>query len=141
MSLIQNNTKIGLLAIAGIASLVGKEGFLVEIVNNSGQPGLQVPDAVTDLALYIVEKGAAAGEKSDVIPLEPGRNMRAVAKSTGNPGAVLVLADPSTAADKGKVRTIPATPGTYFSPGIAEEAFVDGQNVKFRPMPRLVVVT
>lgn len=140
MSLIQNNTRIGMLPIIALASLVGKEGFLVELVNDSGVTKAQVPNAVGDAALYVVEKGTAAGEFSDLIPLEPGRNLRAVAKSAGVGGAVLVLADPATPADAGKVRTLPAAAGTYFSPGIAEESFVDGQNVRFRPFPRLVVV-
>ena len=140
MSLIQNNTRSGLLSFIGLASLVGKEGYLVEVINTAGVANVQVPNAIGDFALYIVEKGAAAGAKSDVIPLDPNSNMRAVGKGAGNPGAVLVLADPATAADQGKVRTIPATAGTYFSPGIAEEIWVDGQNVRFRPWPRLIVV-
>ena len=39
----------------------------------------------------------------------------------------------TTAADKGKVRKVPATSGTYRLIGIAEEAFVDGQLVRVRP--------
>lgn len=140
MSLIQNNTRRGMLPFIGVASLVGLEGYLVELVNASGVAKVQVPDAIGDTAFFIVEKGAAAGAYSDVIPLETGTNQRAVAKGTGNPGAVLVLADPSTAADKGKLRTLPATAGTYFSPGFAEEAFVDGQTVRFRAFPRFIVV-
>lgn len=140
MSLKQNNTRAGLLAFIGLSSLVGKEGFLVEVINTSNVANIQVPNAVTDLALYIVEKGSAAGEYSDVIPLSPNKNMRAVVKGAILPGAVLALADPATAADQGKVRTIPATAGTYFSPGIAEEVAADGGLVRFRPMPRLVVV-
>jgi hypothetical protein len=140
MSLVQNNTRSGLLPFVAAEDLTGKEGRLIELRNSSGATVAATPDAIGDYALYILEKGNTAGEAVDVLPLDPVSNMRAVAKGTGNPGAVLVLADPSTAADKGKLRTIPATAGTYFSPGIAEEAFVDGQHVKFRPWPRLVVV-
>lgn len=140
MSIKQSNTRAGMLPLIALASLVGKEGFLVEVVNTAGVANVQVPNALTDLALYVVEAGSAAGAFSDVIPLEPGRNMRAVAKGAILPGAVLILADPATAADQGKVRSIIATAGTYFSPGIAEEVAADGGLVRFRPFPRLVVV-
>lgn len=45
----------------------------------------------------------------------------------------LVLADPGTAADKGKVRVLPAAAGTYRVLAIAEEKGVDGQLVLCRP--------
>ena len=66
--------------------------------------------------------------------MTPNRSVRIVAKGTGNPGDLLVLADGATvAADKGKVRKVPATAGTYRLVAIAEEAFADGQLVKARP--------
>ena len=51
-----------------------------------------------------------------------------------NPGDQLVLADVATPADKGKVRVLPATAGTYRVLGIAEQVGVDGQLVLFRPV-------
>ena len=64
-------------------------------------------------------------------PLTPNRTVRVIAKGTGNPGDLLVLADGvTTAADKGKVRKVPDDDGTYRLVGIAEEAFVDGQLVR-----------
>ena len=54
-------------------------------------------------------------------------------KGTCNPGDVLVLADVATAADKGKVRTLPTAAGTYRGLGIAEQVGVDGQLVLVRP--------
>ena len=68
-----------------------------------------------------------------VRPIEPARTVRIKLKSTCNPGDVLVLADVATAADKGKVRALPATSGTYRGLAIAEEAGVDGQTVLCRP--------
>jgi hypothetical protein len=59
--------------------------------------------------------------------------VRAVLKGTCNPGDVLVLADTGTTADKGKVRTLPASAGTYRGLTIAEEKGVDGQLVLCRP--------
>jgi hypothetical protein len=132
----QSNTQAGVILVAGNESLVGKEGHLVELEST----GLGLPDAVSDLAIYVVDDGAASGENSAVIPLAPERNIRLRAKSTGSKGDVLALADPGTAADKGKVRALPSVAGIYFSPGIAEEDFADGQLVKVRPLPRLVRV-
>ena len=47
----------------------------------------------------------------------------------------MVLADVATAADKGKVRVLPAAAGTYRGLGIAEQVGVDGQLVLVRPAP------
>ena len=66
-------------------------------------------------------------------PSEAGRTIRVTLKGACNPGDVLVLADVTTAADKGKVRALPATAGTYRGLGIAEEIGVDGQLVLVRP--------
>ena len=56
--------------------------------------------------------GAPAGGKATVRPLDPNRTVRVTAKGAGNPGDPLVLADGvTTAADKGKVRKVPATAG------------------------------
>jgi len=60
--------------------------------------------------------------------------VRVALKGTCNPGDVLVLADVATAADKGKVRALPAVAGTYRGLGIAEQAGVDGQLVLVRPV-------
>jgi hypothetical protein len=60
-----------------------------------------------------------------------------VLKGTCNPGDALVLAA-IAGSDAGKVRVDPGTTGTYYSPGIAEEAGVDGQHVKVRPLPRII---
>ncbi|MGH8018658.1 MAG: hypothetical protein ACREIA_10250 [Opitutaceae bacterium] len=121
-------------------ALTDKEGYLVNVVDGGSIPELALPTAVTDVSLFVVTDGNALDEESDVIPVVPGAEIRIKAKSTGSAGAILVHADPSTAADKGKVRAIPATAGLYFSPGVAAEDFVDGQLVKVNPLPRIVNV-
>jgi len=121
-------------------ALTGKEGYLVNIVDGGSIPELLLPTAVTQLSLFVVTDGNALDEDSDVIPVVPGDEIRIKAKGTGSAGAVLVHADPGTAADKGKVRTIPATAGLYFSPGVAGEDFADAQLVKVNPCPRIVNV-
>ena len=78
--------------------------------------------------LDIWERGHVA-----VRVMEPGRNVRLTLKGTCNPGDVLVLADTGTAADKGKVRALPASAGTYRGLAIAEEKGADGQLVLCRP--------
>ena len=56
--------------------------------------------------------------------------MISISSRTGSP---TVLADVGTAADKGKVRTLPAVAGTYRGLAVAEEKGVDGQYVLCRP--------
>ena len=112
---------------------------LLLVLAAAGTVGL--PTAVDDPALYLALDDAASGSDAEVLPLSGDQQIRVRAKGTGSAGAVLALADPSTAADKGKVRALPAAAGTYFSPGIAEENFVDGQLVAVRPWPHVETVS
>ena len=112
------------------------EARLVKLANSSGALRASLPAANADLAVFVVVDPAdAASDNATLRPLDPRRNVRACLKGTCNPGDQLVLADVGTAADKGKVRALPASAGTYRVLGIAEEAGVDGQNVLFRPYP------
>lgn len=135
----QSNTKRGLIVLPAFDDLTAKEGYLVKIVDDSNVAKAALPDDEADETLYIVETGGAADADVQLLPLDPGTNMRAVATGTGNAGERLALADP--AANAGEVETLSATADTYFSPGIAEEDFVDGQLVRFRPAPKEIVVT
>lgn len=140
MSAIQTDIKAGKFPInAGIA-LTDLEGRLVKLVDGGSIAEVLLPEAVSDLALYIVDKGGAIDTDVDVIPLTPNTQQRVRLNGTVSAGAVLVLCDPSGGTNAGKVETVPATQGLYFSPGIAEEDGVDEQLVKFRPLPRLVYV-
>ena len=129
----QTNTRTGAIRVLAGEDLTDKEGRLVVMTHDTGVPEVKLPSAITDLAVYQLNDGAADAELVDVEPVEPGRNIRAVLKGTCNPGDSLVLADPGTAADKGKVRTVPAAAGTYRVLAIAEEKGVDGQLVLCRP--------
>lgn len=130
----QSNTKEGDLLIAANEDLSSLADVLVAPYNNAGQLVVTRPAANNDAAIYLLVYGAASGSPATVRPLDPNRSVRVVAKGTGNPGDQLCLADGvTTAADKGKVRKVPATTGTYRLVAIAEEAFVDGQLVKARP--------
>jgi len=110
---------------------------LVAPYNNGGELVVTRPAANNDPAVYLLIYGATTGLPATVRPMSPNRSVRIVAKGTGNPGDLLVLADGvSVAADKGKVRSkasLTAGSGTYRLVAIAEEAFVDGQLVKSRP--------
>ena len=129
----QSDTQVGEVVVLAGQSLVGKEGFLAYMTHDAGVREVKLPASKDDLAVYLVVDGAADGENASVKPLEAGRNSRLVLKGTCNPGDVLVLADPATAADAGMVRALPAAAGTYRGIAIAEEKGVDGQFVLARP--------
>jgi hypothetical protein len=137
----QNDTRAGGIPdlIAG-EELTGMEDRFVKIGNSSGTAVAMLPEANDDEVLFILTGGDVAAANVAADPLEPGRNMRVKLKGTCNPGDRLVLADVATAADRGKARALPSTPGTYVMQGVAEEAGVDGQAVKFRPRNRVITV-
>lgn len=133
----QQNLLVGILAVIATASLIGKEGQLVELTRiasgaNTGKLGADVPDAITDTNLYLLVEGAAAGEKVRVAPLIEGESYKIRCNGTGTATAVLCLAAVGTAADKGKLRTVPGAAGTYRQLFTAEEDFVDEQLTQVR---------
>lgn len=136
----QSNTVQGSRKFNSGESLVGKEGFLVALVDAGSIAELVLPTTASQLALFLVDMGVAEDENSDAQPLVTGDERRMIAKGAGSAGDILALADPSTPADKGKVRAAPATQGIYFSPGVAQEDFADGQHVLVRVLPRLHIV-
>lgn len=136
----QTNTKAGGITAIASEDLSGKRSRLVVLGNSGGTLIASLITAVTALALYLLDEDGAADAEVSLSPISAQEQIRIVAKGTGSAGDVLALADPGTAADKGKVRALPAAEGAYFSPGIAEEDFVDGQHVLVRPFPRLVHV-
>lgn len=129
----QTNTRQGDFPVLAGEDLTGKEDYLVKLTHDTGVPEVKLPEANADYAFYVVTEGAADTKNVSVRPLEAGRNVRIKLKGTCIPGDSLVLADVATAADKGKVRALPTTHGTYRVLAIAEEAGVDGQTVLCRP--------
>lgn len=129
----QSNTRVGDFRVLAGESLVGMEGRLVKMGHDTGVPEVLLPTANDDYGLYVVLDGAADAALVSVRPIEVGRTVRMTLKGTCNPGDVMVLADVATAADKGKVRVLPAAAGTYRGLGIAEQVGVDGQLVLVRP--------
>lgn len=127
----QTDIKIGQLPLVCGEDLTTKDTLLCTL----GATGAKLPAAVADITPYLCVAGEAAGQNGQFEPFEPSRNFRVVAKGGGTKGDQLVLADPSTPDDAGKLRALPAAPGTYRVIAIAEEDFVDGQHAKVRPCP------
>jgi hypothetical protein len=134
----QTNCREGLLNLAAGQDLTGKSAYLGVLGNNAGKPKITLPATFADFALFLILDENVSGSPVTVEALDPVRDVRIVLKGTCNPGDILILADPATPADAGKVRTIPATAGRYFRAGIAQEIGVDGQLVLLRPLPGLI---
>jgi len=128
----QSNTQAGQIVLNSSEDLQDKEGYLVKIINTSNVAEFALPDAETDLALFIITDGGDEDEDTAALPLSPERNVRLKLSGTCNPGDVLVLATPNGKVD-GMVKVCPAIGGTYRGLAIAEEVGVDGQLVKARP--------
>ncbi|MFA6962438.1 MAG: hypothetical protein WC205_16910 [Opitutaceae bacterium] len=137
MKCLQTDVKRGLLDnLPAVVDLTDKTGHLVLVVNG----GFTTPTADTDIATHVLVEDGAIGDIVSALPLTALDQVRAVAKGAGNQGDNLVLALVATAGDRGKLRVLPATPGVYVQIGRAEEDFVDGQHLKFRPLIKLIIV-
>lgn len=128
----QSNTQEGQIVLNSYEDLTDLEGQLVQIVNKSNVPAFALPDAVTDLALFVLTEGGEEDADSYAQPLSPDRNVRLRLNGTCVPGDTLVLEVPDGTND-GKVRKLPTVAGTYRGIAIAEEAGVDEQLVLARP--------
>ncbi len=129
----QSNTRSGDIRVLAGEDLTGMEGRLVKLGHDTGVAEVALPAANSDYAVFVLIEGAADAKLVSVRPVQSDRNVRVVLKGTCNPGDVLVLADVATAADKGKLRALPATAGTYRGIGLAEGVGIDGQLVLVRP--------
>ena len=123
----QIDTQPDVRVINSAVSLVGLEGRLVKLADGGSIAEVNLPGAVSDLCLFIVKEGAALDEDSEVISVISEGNRRVRLNGTVSAGVPVVLCDPtaSSGANAGKVETLPATEGVYFSPGVAEEDGVE----------------
>lgn len=133
MDNIQTNTRSGNVTFAS-SDLSGKNGLLAKLTST----GVALPSALTDDTPYVIIDGGTS--ETDVKPLNRGEQIRIFLKGTCSQGDLLSAADPSTAADAGKVRKVPTTAGTYEVIGIAEESGVDGQAVLVRAFHKTVTI-
>ena len=129
----QSNTRVGDVPFTAGEDLTGFEGRLVKLGASDSDPVALLPESVADVTLYVLIEAAVEGEQAALRPLNPDQNVRVKLKDACDPGDVLVLADPSVAEDKGKIRALPADAGTYRGLLVAEESGVDGQLVLARP--------
>ena len=129
MSPSQTNTRRGAFPDIAGEELTGMEGRLVTLTAG----GVVLNASASVVQPYLLLDGAPSGGGVEVAPLDPTQNCRIPLKGTCQRGDTLVLADPATPADKGKVRELPVAAGTYGFVGIAEEDGVDGQLVLVRP--------
>lgn len=131
----QSNVQQGRIVRLAGADLSDKEDYLVELYDASNTPKFQLPDDQAAYALYLLISGDSSGENVDAEPPTPGKNYRVKFKGTGNIGDMVCLADISVADDKGKLRALPSTAGTYRVFGWLEEDAVDGQLALVRWVP------
>lgn len=136
----QTNTQSGDKPFIAGSDFTGLAGRLAKLVNSAGVAVLSAIAALTDIPSFVIVDDNVAGKPVTGRPLDPSQNVRITLKGTCNPADVLVLADPGTAADAGKVRTLPNVAGVYVQVGYAEEIGVDGQLLLTRPDLKLVRV-
>jgi len=134
----QTNVQQGAIVVPSGADLSGKEDYLVELYNDSGVAKARLPNSNDTQPLYVLQDGGdASGDNVTLLPLEGGKNYRIETEGTANPGDVFCLADgEGVAADKGKIRSLPAVAGTYRGLGWFEEIAVDGQTALVRWSPQ-----
>lgn len=121
-------------------ALTDMEGLLVKVVDGGSIPELLLPEAVSDVCLFVVGDGNGLDEDSTVIPLVPGEEVRIRCNGAAAAGAIAIL-ETIAGANIGKVKTAAgAAAGVYYSPGTFAEDAVDEQLAKINPMPRLVII-
>lgn len=135
----QQNLRVGIFTVIALAALTGKEGQLVELSRigsggNTGKIGADLPNNNADTQLYVLVEGGASGEKVKVAPIIEGESYKLRVNGAAQAMDVLCLADVATAADKGKLRKVPASAGTYRQLFVVEEDAdtVDEQLVQVR---------
>lgn len=137
----QSNTRpVGPFPVLAGEDLTGKLSRLVVLSHDTGVPEVLLPTDNKALALFLLNDEGVDGEMVEVEPLIPGKTYRTTLKDAVNPGDVLVLADVGTAADKGKLRKLPAAAGLYVQIGIADEKRGAGELGSYRYALKLVHV-
>lgn len=120
---IQSDTKRGDITLVANSNLAGLEGYLLKIVNlaaNPGNPGFDLPGAVSDYAYFI---GASLDVAGNVVAAESpglGENARVAFSGACNPGDPLSL-NPNA---WGQLYKPQAGAGNIFYDWVAEEAGV-----------------
>lgn len=132
----QTNVQNDSIVVLAGEDLTGKQDYLVELYNASNVAKARVPTTNDVQPLYLLEDDGASGENVSLKPLESGKNIRVEFEGTGSIGALVVLAETSVAGDRGKIRALPSTAGTYRGLGWLEEPAADGQLALIRVSPQ-----
>lgn len=136
----QTNIKSGPISVNCGEDLTSAADLLVKMSHTAGVPKMVLPsESHSEAAVYLVLEGAVAGEKGSFAPLHTDRNVRIPIVGAGDPGDLLMLANPEDPALRGKVTLLSDAPGTYQVVGILEEDAVDGQLALIRPLPYAIV--
>lgn len=131
----QSNTRSGeSLPVIANEDLTGKQSRLGVLVDDNGVLEVALPNAITDETPVLILDEGVAGAIVPVAALNSNRTRRIVLEGTCAPGDIAVMADPSTAADAGMVRELPASAATYIQVGIFLETGADGQLVEVLPI-------
>jgi len=126
----QTNTKaVGPFPVLAGEDLTAARSRLCVLTHDTNVPEIKLPTADTDDAIFQVQEGVADTALDSAERFAPHREFRVPLKGACVPGGRLVLADAGTAADKGKLRAVPAAAGTYTVRAIAREVGVDTQHV------------
>jgi len=120
---IQSSTQQGLVVKVASSNLTDKEGYLVKLVDGTGDATVAL-SGNGELALFVVEDGGASGANVTCRPLDPNRNVRIISSGTIAGGAI-VASDAN-----GKIEA--ASSGDY-AVGVLEEDAVAGQYALVRP--------
>lgn len=130
----QSDTREGDLKFLAGEDLTGLEGRIVKLYSDANVAKLGLIVSTAERLAFVVIEGAAAGQFATVRPWVGDRNIRVTVLGTVYPGNIIVLADPGTPANRGKVQALPNIVGTHRAVGFAEEYGVDGQAVRIRPI-------
>jgi hypothetical protein len=120
----QADTRVGDITLLAKSDLTGKENYLVKIANDGGVAKLDIPAAVSDLAIFILGSGDVAGNYVAAEAPSLNENCRVLIDSVNaiNPGDQLALS-PNMA---GKLYKPKAGDGAGFYTFIAEFACAAG---------------
>jgi len=115
------------------ADLDTKQYYLVEQV--AGEK-VDLPDNNADICIGVLLNKPKSGENASVRMLNSAGSCWMVASAAIAEGDLVVMADVTTAANKGKIRTLPTAVGTYYIVGKAlEAATADGDIIEVMLLP------
>ena len=131
----QSGTIEGIVSFLAAVDLTNKEGYLLKLIDGTGECTVGLPTADANPVQFACVNGDAAGESVGCQPLTSNRSVRLRASGAIVGGVAVVVEN------GGKVKTSTGLAGgTYYVVGYAEEDGADGDLIRVRPAPRVLVV-